>query len=161
MLALHMTLVVNVMGYTLTAAGRPGRSLAVDVVQTVVSAGGDLLLIRPLGALGSAVAAMAATYVSNPAAAWLVRRSEIPFALAPYAKQTLIVLLCAALSWWAQPAGIVYKAAILALFVGLSLLASTISPDDVRLLTGSRFRRSDTVPQPLAAPIPVAAGNER
>jgi O-antigen/teichoic acid export membrane protein len=161
MLALHMTVVLNVMGYTLTAAGRPGGSLGVDVVRTAVSAGGDLVLVPVLGVLGSAYATVMASYASTPVAAWLLRRSELAAAVAPYAKQTLILLLCAVLAWRVEAAHPVYKVAIIALFVGLSLLASTISRADALLLVGGRSRGLAPLAEPLAAPLRPATGDTR
>jgi O-antigen/teichoic acid export membrane protein len=134
MIALHMTVLVNVLGYTLTAAGRPGRSLRVDIVRTVIIVGGDLVMIPILGTLGAAYATVLASYASNPVAAWFVRQTEFSVAVAPYAKQTLILLVCAALVWWVHPAAPAYKVSILALFVGLSVLSSTISREDAVLL---------------------------
>ena len=118
---------------------------------------GDLLLIPSLGVVGSAYAAVVGSYASNPVGTWLVRRNQLALAVAPYVKQTLILVLCAALGWWVQPAGlapgVAYKVAILALFIGLSLRLSTISRDDLALVVGGRTRRPKAALEAQPAPI--------
>jgi O-antigen/teichoic acid export membrane protein len=157
MIALHMTVLVNVLGYTLTAAGRPGRSLRVDVVRTAVIVGGDLVLIPILGVVGAAYATVAASYASNPVAAWFVRQTEFTVAVAPYVKQTLILLLCAVLAWWIHPAGPAYEVAVLVLFVALSVWSSTITLDDLVLVAIGRTPRPGAASERPAASLPVAS----
>jgi O-antigen/teichoic acid export membrane protein len=119
MLALHMTVVVNVLGYTLTADGRPGWSLAVDVVRAGASAIGDLLLIPGLGVTGAAAAAAVAAYAGKPLAVWAVRRGGVPAAVAPCLRQTGALLACAGAGWWLDPAP-PYRLLLLALFVAVT-----------------------------------------
>jgi O-antigen/teichoic acid export membrane protein len=153
MLALHMSLLVNVLGYTLTAAGRSGRSLGVDLVRAVVSAGADVALIPGFGALGSAYATLLSSYASGPVAAWLVRRSALTAAVAPHVKQSLILLLCAGLVWWAYPSGLAHKLAILVLFFVLSALSATITRDDLAILGGGATREAGGTGSTAAAPL--------
>lgn len=156
MIALHLKLLVRVLGYTLTAAGHPGRSLAVDVARTVVSAAGALLLIPSLGVAGAALAAVMGGYASAPVAAWLVRRRRFSLAVAPYAKQTLILVLCGALGWWVGSTGSaaapLYKFALITVFIALNLLCSTISGEDLRLLVTHRTGRLNTAAKEQSLP---------
>ncbi len=153
MLALHASMLLNIMGYTLTAAGRPGRSLVVDMVRTVVGIVGNLVLIPIVGFVGAACAVLTGSYVSGPVAAWLVRRSQLTLAVAPHVKQSLILLLCAMLGWWVPPDGpaaaLAYRVAIVILFIVLSLSLSTISRDDLALVVGGRALRSEPADGPL------------
>jgi len=73
-------------------------------------------------------------YASNPLAIGLLRRSGITVTLAPYVKQTSLLLLGAALYWWIQPVGFVFKVAIIVVFVGLNIVLATISRDDLDLV---------------------------
>jgi O-antigen/teichoic acid export membrane protein len=134
MMAFHMTFLVSMMGYTLTAAGFPKRSLgqnATNVVATVVI---DLLLIPSLGFVGPAVAQVISSYAANPLSAWLLWRSDIRLRVADYLKQTVLLWLCAALFWWTRPDGFTYRLAIVAVYVALNAALTTISVKDVRLM---------------------------
>src|SRR5439155_1293775 len=123
MISLYMTVVVNVLGYTLTAGGRPQSSLVVTLVRTGVSAIGDLLLIPSIGVVGSAWAAVAGSFASNPPGAVLVRSSHLRVDVAAYVKQTAILILCVALDMLVQADGLIVrlliKVAIVALFMVL------------------------------------------
>lgn len=134
MVALHMTLLVNLMGYTLTSAGFPGRSLVATVTRTTLTVLADLLLIPLLSFVGPAYAILISCYVTNPLVVWLLRRSGIRVTVTPYVKQTVLLWLCAALFWWTQPAGFTYKIGIIVLFLVLNIALSTISRDDLRLV---------------------------
>jgi hypothetical protein len=138
MIALHMTVLVNVVGYTLTAAGTPGRALWLDLWQAVALAAGDLAFIPILGAAGAAVAALFGSYASGPAGVLLARRSRFNAETACHVKQTLLLLICAALAWWVHPSGALsgtaFRAALVLLFVAFSLLLSTITRDDLGVI---------------------------
>lgn len=134
MIALHMTVLVNLMGYTLTSAGFPGRSLGANVVRTTLAFLADLVLIPVLGFIGPAYASLIAYYTANPLSVWLLRRSSIGVTVVPYVKQTALLWLCAALFWWTRPAGFTYNAAIIVLFLVLNIALSTVSRDDLRLV---------------------------
>jgi O-antigen/teichoic acid export membrane protein len=134
MIALHITVLTTLMGYTLTAAGYPRRSFAQSLVRTVLTTVADLLLIPVLGFVGPALASTIAYYVTNPLCVWLLRRSGIFVTVAPYIKQTVLLWLCVALFWWAQPTNVLYKLAIIVLFLVLNASLSTISAGDLKLV---------------------------
>lgn len=151
MIALHITLMANLMGYTLTSAGYPGRSLGENLTRTTLNILGDLLLIPAFGFMGPAYAALVSRYSANPVAVLLLRRSGIAVTVAPYAKQTLLLLLCAVLFWWIQPAEFTYKVAIVVLFVVLNMVLSTISRDDLSLvLPEGVAKRPGVLKEPLS-----------
>jgi len=134
MIVLHMTVLVTLMGYTLTAAGFPGRSLGQNLVRTTLTILADLILIPILGFIGPALASFISYYVANPLGVWLLRRSGIQVAVAHYVKQTALLWLCAALFLWLQPAVFTYKVAIVGLFLALNFALSTVSGDDWKLM---------------------------
>jgi O-antigen/teichoic acid export membrane protein len=134
MMAFHMTFLVSLTGYTLTAAGFPRRSLIQDTVNAGLGVVGDLLLIPRLGFVGAALANMISSYAANPVSVWLLRRSSIRVTVAHYAKQVVLLWLCAALFWWTQPGAFTYKLAIIVLFVVLNVALVTISIEDLELM---------------------------
>jgi O-antigen/teichoic acid export membrane protein len=134
MITFHVTFVLSIMGYTLTAAGYPGRSLGENLFRSTLTIVGDLVLIPIYGFMGPVFAGLIAAYAANPVAIALLRRSDITVVLAPYVKQTALLLLGTIIYWGIQPAGIVYKIAIVVIFVGLNILLATISRDDLDLV---------------------------
>lgn len=134
MMAFHMTFLLSLTGYTLTAAGFPGRSLGQDGIHVVFAVVADVLLIPLLGFVGPAFAQVISSYVANPVSVWLLRRSGIRLTVTQYVKQAVLLWLCAALFWWTQPDGFAYKLAIIALFVVLNAALATISAEDLKLM---------------------------
>ncbi len=134
MIGFHVTFVLIILGYTLTAAGYPGRSLEENVFRTTLTIVGDLLLIPVFGFMGPVYASLGAAYASNPVAIWLLRRSGIAVVLAPYVKQTTLLLVGAALHWWILPAGLAYKLTILVAFAFINVALSTVSREDLDLV---------------------------
>lgn len=139
MIALHMTFMVNLMGYTLTSAGHPERSLGENITRASINIIGNLLFIPLFGFTGAVYATLAACYTANPVAAWLLRRSGIPVQAGSYVKQTLLLLICAGIYWQWQPEAILFKLAIIALFVGLNLVLVTVTRADAALLLPRRM----------------------
>jgi O-antigen/teichoic acid export membrane protein len=133
-LALHMGLLVNIMGYTLTAAGYPERSLGENFTRTVVSILGNLLLIPPFGFVGSAIVQFLAYHTSNPLSLWLLKRSDISVKIGPYVTQSILLLLGAAFYLWIRPEAILHKMSIFGLFILLNILLSTFSLEDLGLI---------------------------
>lgn len=133
-IALHMGLMVQLMGYTLTSAGYPGRSLIENAIRAVLIIVANLVLIPSLGILGAAIATLTANYVSNPISIWLLQRSNIPVSVSTYAKQTAVLLLCTVFFWWLQPPEFAFKMVFILFFIILNLLFSTITRNDLALV---------------------------
>ena len=134
MIGLHVSVVLTLMGYTLTAAGYPKRSLGANLIRESVMIVADLLLIPALGVIGPAIARLVAQYTASPLSVWLLRRSDIRVAIAPLAKQTVLLWLCSASFWLIQPTALAPKTVVVVLFVLLSVALSTISRDDLSLV---------------------------
>jgi len=151
MMGFHMTFVVMLTGYALTAAGAPGRSLGQNTVRVVTAIVLNLLLIPRLGFIGPAWAHLTSSYVANPVAVWLLRKSGINLTVIHYVKQTILLWLFAALFWWAGPEGILLRLAIIALFAGLNIALSTVSIADLQLVLPDRVtRRLNSLKETLA-----------
>jgi len=149
MVAFHMSFLVSMMGYTLTAAGYPSRSLAQNTLRTVVNVGGVFLLTPVLGVAGPAYAALLAEYTANPFTVWLLRRSDIAASIRAYGIQTLLLLLGVGAYWWLQPHNLIISALIVVLFVVLNVVLSTISRDDLQSLLPRRLtKRFNVAKQP-------------
>src|SRR5262249_24952189 len=109
MVGFHIIFTLNLMGYTLTAAGQSVRSFVASLVQAGANIAGNLLLIPALSFVGSALADMLAAYAASGAAIWFMRRGAVPVTLMPHIRQTLLLFACAGWFWWAQPTQIVYR----------------------------------------------------
>ncbi|MDQ6672945.1 MAG: oligosaccharide flippase family protein [Chloroflexota bacterium] len=132
MLTLHMVLVVNLLGYTLTSAGHPQRSLIVDSIRTGVLVLGSLLLIPLFGFMGAAYARLISSYVGSPVVVRLVRRDYPGMVIPQCLRQTAVLLFCAGLGWWAD--ALVGKLAVGALFLILSATLGSLSSADLALV---------------------------
>lgn len=138
---LHMNTLVSLMGYTLTGAGYPERSLGENSVRLVLGISANLVLIPPFQYLGPALANMFADYSASPVVIWLLRRSNFQVLVAPILKQTALLLLCSILIWWSQPGSLVYKLAIFAAFVAGNFMLKAVSVDDLKLMVPDSARR--------------------
>jgi O-antigen/teichoic acid export membrane protein len=141
MLTLHMTILVTLMGYSLTAAGYPERSLAANSIRETFMFLTNLALIPVFGLIGPVYAKLMAYYLANPLSVWLLKQSKITIKVMPYVKQTMLLLLCIAVFWSFQPENIWIKVAIFFIFIGLNFLMSAISLDDLSLMLPERMRR--------------------
>jgi len=149
MVALHMVLVVNLMGYTLTSAGHPKRSLVVDVVRTGAVLIASLALVPPLGFMGATYARLLSSYSGGPVVVALLQRSGQIVRVAAIFKQTAILLVCSGLALYTQAAGVPAKLGIAIIFVLLSATLGGISLTDLSFLVpvGAGWpRRSPRVP---------------
>lgn len=134
MIGLQMNVLVTLMGYTLTSAGYPGRSLATNALREALIVVADLLLIPLFGLVGPAYGKLIAYYFANPISVWMLRRSHIRVSMAPYIKQTLLLWVIVILFWWLRPQGYLIKTIIIIVFFALNISLSTISRDDVALI---------------------------
>jgi O-antigen/teichoic acid export membrane protein len=143
MLGLHMVLVVNLMGYTLTSAGRPRSSLVVDVIRTSVVLGASTALVPLFGFLGASYARLFSSYSGAPAVVWLLHRDGPPVRTGVLFKSTAILLLCSAAAALTQPVGPLAKGVAIA-FVVLSTRLGAISIDDLRFFIPPSSTRATT-----------------
>jgi O-antigen/teichoic acid export membrane protein len=139
MIAFHVMVQINLMGYTLTSAGYPSRSLGINVARTVQTVLGSILLIPIAGFIGPAYARLIAYYTVSPISLSLVRRSGIAVAVMPYLKQVGVLVFCAALAWWMNPLPVSLRGAVLLVFLVLSFALSTVSRADLQLVLPKRI----------------------
>ena len=139
MLALQMGLLVNIMGYTLTAMGYPRRSLAENSSRTALLLLGNIIMIPSFGFVGAAIVTFFANHISNPLSLWLLKRSDVTVKITPYVTQSILLLSSAALYWWIRPELIMEKMAVILTFLFLNFLFATVSRDDLGLIV-PRFK---------------------
>ncbi len=147
MIAFQMSFLVQLMGYTLTSAGFPGRSLIENIVSAILIIVGNIVLIPIVGIVGAALATLIAGYIANPLSIWLLHRSKIRITVLPYLKSTIILLFCAGLFWWLKPMTIIFRFAILSLFIVMNLSVSTITREDLAMLLPKAVARKIRVLQ--------------
>ncbi len=120
MLALHMTLLVNLLGYTLTAAGFAGHSLLSNSVRTAILVLASVRWIPSLGAMGPAYASLLAYSVAAPLSSWMLHRHKVPAAAMEQITQLVVLWLCLGVYLWWQPASLVARALVIVTFIALS-----------------------------------------
>ena len=141
MIGLQMNVLVTLMGYTLTSAGYPGRSLAANAIRETLIVVAALILIPIWGLIGPAFGKLAAYYVANPLSIWMLRRSRIQVVSAPYIKQTALLWIGAILFWLLQPQGFLLKAMMILIFITVNVALSTISRQDLALVLPNALSR--------------------
>jgi O-antigen/teichoic acid export membrane protein len=134
MIGLHMMLVVNLMGYTLTSAGHPRQSLVVDVIRTGVVLAASLALVPIIGFTGAAWARVLSSYCGAPAVVRLLRRRGPSERTGVWLGSTAALVLCCALWALLHDFGLMARFGIGVLFVISSARLDAIRVDDVRLL---------------------------
>lgn len=133
MVAFHAAFMISLIGFTLTAAGYPGRSLWANLARVTFNVTGDLALIQPLGVVGATTAAVISAYVTSPFAAWLLKRSGTPVAMTPFTKHAILLLLYTLAIWWVPDLQFVYRAVGFVLVSVLCMLAANLSRDDLKM----------------------------
>ncbi len=134
MISLHMEILVQIMGYTLTSAGYPVRSLLENSVRAFSIVSLNLLLIPRFGVLGAALATLIGNYIGNPICVLLLRKVNIAVKVAPLAIQTIILYAAGTIPWFFGLGTLLSAVFALTLFMILSLSFSTIHPSDLRLI---------------------------
>lgn len=140
MVSFHMTFMVHLLGYTLTSAGYPEKSLVENSVRTAISTALGLLLIPTFRYFGAAIGQLVSNYAANPVAVYLLRQVDIRVQIAPYAKQTALLIAFCIAGWFVggmelelMPS-IAYRLLMLVGFIAGSFLLSIVSLDDLQIV---------------------------
>ena len=144
MLTYVMTFLTNLLGYTMTAAGRPELSLVENSVRAGLTIVGDLLLIPRYGLMGAVYAGIIAACVAHPLAVGLVRKCGISIRTGLYIKQLLILIVCISLCLVLDPVGFGEKLFLFSVLPVLSYVFATVSSVDIGMLL------PESLHQPLA-----------
>jgi PST family polysaccharide transporter len=145
MVAFHLMLTVNLLGYTLTAARQAVKSLAANVLLTITQAITDWLLIPPLNFVGPAVAGNLSALLNMPVNVLMLRRIGVQVAVSPLIKQTVLLLAFGGLSWWLEPQSLVIRGGIVLIYIAACILLDAISIEDLSLVVPERILRRRVV----------------
>lgn len=137
MVAFHMMFLVNLLGYTLTSAGFPQRSLIENSVRAGVSVIASIALVPFFNFNGAALSRLLSNYLSNPVAVWLLRKSDIPVNMTSYVRQTGLLWIGCLVGWFipmwdlSLPISILSRLAMIVLFVSFNFLLGTVTWQEV------------------------------
>jgi PST family polysaccharide transporter len=146
LVVLSLSMVSNVLGTTLVAAGETNKPPLINTIHSAVSLVATLLLVLPFGIVGAALSRLIGTAVANPINLLFLRR-KLATSLTAYLNCYLIFGACVLLVLVFQPEGFATKAAIVGLFILLCFWRSALTGNDLALLTrGTRL----TVAKPWA-----------
>jgi O-antigen/teichoic acid export membrane protein len=145
MVAFHLMLTVNLLGYTLTAARQAVKSLAANVLLTITQAITDWLLIPTLNFVGPAVAGNLSALLNMPVNILMLRRIGVQVAVSPLIKQTVLLLAFGGLSWWLEPQSLVIRGGLVLIYIAACILLDTISIEDLSLVVPERILRRRVV----------------
>lgn len=139
MLAVHMELVVYVLGNSLVAFGESDKPVKCNALATLVGLLGAAALIPLAGALGAAIARVVSRYTASVANVWFLRRRSVEVRVGAYLGP---LALCA--PFWLGAMSLRHlpvstRLALVVGFVAASLAAGMVSVTDVRgVLSGLR-----------------------
>lgn len=145
MVAFHLMLTVNLLGYTLTAARQAVKSLVANVLLTITQIITDWLLIPILNFLGPAVAGNLSALLNMPVNILMLRRIGVQVTVSPLIKQTVLLLAFGGLAWWLQPQSFLLKGGILLAYIVACILLNTLSIEDLSLVVPERILRRRVV----------------
>lgn len=139
LIALSLSSSANLLGYALTAHGRPEKSLVVNCLRAAVSLTAGILLIRQFGFVGAAYATALSILVSVPLAWWYLHRERLPALVPIHAKQILLLAACAAALFLLPSVAFGMRVILLLMFPLVAAILSLLSFEDLSLVIPDRF----------------------
>ncbi|HDP99998.1 MAG TPA: flippase [bacterium] len=139
MIALQMQFLVQIMGYTLTSAGFPKRSLIENTIRTILTVGLNIIFIPKWGYLGAVYATLAANYIAYPISIFLLKWSRISVNNRDVLIQTIVLVFCAALFLVTESLNIFLSIGIIVLFIVINFLLSTVSIQHLKLIVPEKY----------------------
>ncbi len=124
MIAFHVSVTLNLMGYTLVAAGHATKSLVEVTIRSVLNIGLNLFLIPILGSLGCAIARLIPTFVGNPVSFYLLRKTGLNVRTGFWMRQGALFGVALTISSAMQPLGPFGRGCVVAAFLLLSMVIS-------------------------------------
>jgi O-antigen/teichoic acid export membrane protein len=131
MIWLNLAFTDSTLGYSLVAAGDSDKPALINVLHTAVNVIGNLLLIPLWGIVGAALSSVLGFVATNPVYVYFLRRRNVDASVMAYLKPVLIFGVCWFLIFTFQPTLLLSKMAILGLFIGINLLMSVITIEDL------------------------------
>lgn len=131
MIGLNFSFVDYTLGYTLVAVGESDKPSYINIVHTIISLLGDIVLIPWIGVLGAVLANLAGFGVANPLNVLFLRRQKIDIKIANYLKPISIFAVCWLLVMLLHPSTLLAQAAIVLCFCLACLLLSVITREEL------------------------------
>jgi len=132
MVTLAISLVGNVLGTSVVAAGDTSKPAIVNTVHTAVSLMSNLILIPALGITGASLAGLAGTSAANPLNVLFLRR-RVKVRVGNYLKPMGLLGLCLLVVMLVRPTTL-RKLALIPLFLVSCILLSVVTREDVEAL---------------------------
>jgi O-antigen/teichoic acid export membrane protein len=139
LIAFSLGVSLNLLSYALTANGKPGQSLAVNLMRTAAHLSGNIALIPFLGVVGVAYAALGAQITAAPLAWAFARDSRLPAHGRLLARQFALAAGLLAAHWWLPELTLGWRVALLAAFPVAALALGLVQPDDFDLVLPERI----------------------
>ena len=136
MIGLQVIIMVNNLGYCLTAAGYNERALYANIAQTIVMLPLTLYLIPKLGFIGPAISGLIAYYLITPALAQMTRRVGFTVDLMPFIKQALLLVVSVVGYWYIDASGwlpSVFASIVLRIVLIIAMLAASFALKTISL----------------------------
>jgi len=134
LIALSLSSSANLLGYALTAHGRPQKSLIVNCLRSAISLGAGILLIGQYGFVGAAYAMTLSILVSAPLAWWYLQREQLPAYVPIHARQILLLAACVAALFFLPPVAIGMRIVMLLMFPLVAAIFSLLLFEDLSLI---------------------------
>lgn len=141
LIGLSLSSSANLLGYALTAYGRPEKSLIVNCLRAVISLTAGILLIHRFGFVGAAYATVLSIAASMPVALWYFHRERLPTLISIHMRHFMFLAGCGAALFLLPVMGIGVRAIMLLVFPFAAMALSLISIDDFSLVVPDHLLR--------------------
>lgn len=136
MVWLGVNVLENTLGYSLIAIGEPDKPLIVNIVRTMVSLTGNLILIPINGLIGAALVKLFSNIIATPLDIWFLVRRKFYVKVSEYIKPLINFGASSVIFYLFYSPFIYFKLGVIALFVVSCLLLSVIRKEDFLALFG-------------------------
>lgn len=165
MVALNLGLVEQTLGYSQVALGDSASPFIINVVRSVASLGGNLLLIPVFGFVGAALVSVMANLAVIPLNMFFLWKRQVHAQFSPYLTPLLIFGACGLLDAGglllieATPLVYAFKVVLVLLFLVTCVMLSVVKREDAAVFTSmpglrQRFGRTASE-QPQVQPTPT------
>ena len=134
MFGLNLSVLDNILGYSLVAIGEPNKPLIVNLVRAVISLFLNLVIIPTFGFIGASVVAVVSNLIAAPLDLYFLLKRQVRAEISPFLKPVILAggygVLFLLLGTILLPVKILF----VFLFILTCLMASVVTREDVRLM---------------------------
>lgn len=143
MVSLNLTIVEKTLGYSLVAIGDSGKPVVINIVRSLASLGGNIVVIPLYGFVGAALVSVAANVLSIPLNMVFLWKREMYAKFGDYLIPILVFAACGVCGFYGAqvigPSSLLYtylfKVVMILVFLVICVMLSVIKQDDVTALT--------------------------